>query len=406
MGPKVLWHSNAPWVGTGYGTQSALFGPLISERAGYRVAFSAFHGLRGSRLAWAGGHEGRSYHVYPGGRDPYGNDVLGSHAKHWFAGEGGLVFVLTDPWVLNPAICAKLPTVAWVPVDHDPLMPRTRDWLLRSDAVPLAMSRFGQRMMAEAGVENPLYAPHGFDPLLFHPVDEERRALIREAIGVPEGSFLVGMVAANKGVPSRKCFAEAIAAFAELKRQRPDSVLFLHTRLEDAEGEDIPALCRACGVYPLTSNAYGHSLGFPAAVVAELLQAFDVTLNPSMGEGFGVPLAESQACGTPCITTNWSASPEVAPVAAGNWSVGGQRTWTPFESWQLRPSIEELVGALVEAHDDTEDERLGRRTRVAAWAKSEYSADAVCDEHLVPALREAERRLSFRDEIMVKHPVQ
>jgi glycosyltransferase involved in cell wall biosynthesis len=37
---------------------------------------------------------------------------------------------------------------------------------------------------------------------------------------------------------------------------------------------------------------------------------------PSFGEGFGLPLVEAMACGTPIITANLTAMPEVAKDAA------------------------------------------------------------------------------------------
>lgn len=43
----------------------------------------------------------------------------------------------------------------------------------------------------------------------------------------------------------------------------------------------------------------------------ELMQGADAFILPSIHEGFGMPLAESMACGVPCITSNIHAPPEV-----------------------------------------------------------------------------------------------
>lgn len=390
-GTPILWHSNAPWVGTGYGTQTALFGPLIAERLGLDVAFSAFYGLKGSRLGWRS-PSGRDYIVYPGGRDIHGNDVLGAHAKHWFAGRGGMVLALTDPWVLHHEICMALPMLAWTPVDHDPLMPRTHGWLAKTGAQPIAMSLFGKRIMEEAGHE-PLYVPHGFDPNIFQPGDRDSA---RTVLGLPSDAFVVGMVAANKGAPSRKGFAQALDAFAQFKlRVGNDAILYLHTQLEPPDGENLPSMCESLKLRPFVAEQYGLELGPPVKVVATTMRAFDVLLNPSWGEGFGVPLIEAQACGTPCITTDFSSMPEVAPVAAGNWAVSGQRTWTGFESWQQTPNTEELVEALVEAYEESAKARLARRKSVAKWALDSYSANEVTDRYWDPALQEASARINW-----------
>ena len=47
-----------------------------------RVAISAFWGLYGPTMDW------ECIQVYPAGVDPFGNDVLTSHALHWFDGNG------------------------------------------------------------------------------------------------------------------------------------------------------------------------------------------------------------------------------------------------------------------------------------------------------------------------------
>lgn len=397
---SILWHSNAPWVGTGYGAQTALFGPRVAEQLGYRLAFSAFYGLKGNRLAWAS-KTGHQYVVYPGGwKHAYGNDVIGAHSKHWFGASGkGVVILLTDPWVLDARICSKLPMLAWVPVDHDPLMPLTHNWLAKSGAIPVAMSRFGEEKLLDAGYVDTKYVPHGFDPAVFHQLD---RKVARQAMGISTDRFVVGMVAANKGKPGRKSFSQAIAAFAAFKEIYPDSLLYLHTPLEDGDGENIPAMCDQAGVRPMFTDQYGLALGFPASGVSVLMNAFDVLLNPAMGEGFGVPLIEAQACGTPCITTNFSAMPEVAPVDAGNWSVGGQKVFTGFDSYQVTPDIEEIVVSLTKAHDESEKDRLKRRASVAAHA-SAYEADKITQEFWKPVLEQSLEELSWRSARMVTY---
>lgn len=394
----ILFHSNAPWVGTGYGTQSALFAPLLAEQLEHRVAFSAFYGLRGARLSWESA-AGKPYVVYPGGRNAYGNDVLGAHSRHWFEGDPGIVIALTDPWVLDWRVCAQLPLASWVPIDHDPIMPRTDEWFARAGAIPIAMSRFGERMLAEAGRES-VYVPHGFDPKQFSPLKD--RDKVREALGMPKDAFIVGMVAANKGFPSRKGFSMAISAFAKFKESHPDAVLYLHTQLEEPDGENIPALCDAVKVRPMTSDPYGLALGAPTAHVGALMNAFDVLLNPSWGEGFGVPLIEAQACGTPCISTNFSSMPEVAPAEEGNWLIGGQKTWTPFDSWQMVADVDNILDALENAYDEPNAERILRRAHVAAFAHSEYTAEYVTETYWKPALEEIQAQLDWRSKRVVR----
>ncbi len=390
----ILWHSNAPWVGSGYGTQSALFAPRIAETLGYRLAFSAFWGLGGAKLGWVA-PSGTKYVVYPRGRDPHGNEVMGAHFKDWTGDNAGMFVLLSDPWVFDAKITAKLPAVAWIPIDHDPLIPLTKRWVEKSRAVPVAMSRFGQRVMSDAGIDS-LYVPHGFDPAIFHPTP---RSIPRKAIKIPESAFVVGIVAANQGVPSRKCWPEMVRAFSIFKERHDDALLYIHSSLQPGRGGvDLTRLCQAHRVHPLASPQYHYATHFPDKAVAGLYNAFDVLLSTSAGEGFGVPMIESQACGTPVITTNFSACPEVAPVEKGNWNVGGQEFWTNFESYQIRPNVEEIVEALESAYSDSEKEREDRRISVAYYAGSEYTADHITETYWKPVLEEARVRLRFRDQ--------
>jgi len=121
-----------------------------------------------------------------------------------------------------------------------------------------------------------------------------------------------------------------------------------------------------------------------------------VLLGPASGEGFGVPLIEAQACGTPCLTTDFSAMPEVAPVSAGNWTVGGQLEWTGFNSWQMTPSIEELVDRLEQAYNDSEAERNARRESVYYHAQENYRADVVVEQHWKPTLEHVRAEFAWR----------
>ena len=77
--------------------------------------------------------------------------------------------------------------------------------------------------------------------------------------------------------------------------------------------------------------------------MADLYSSFDVLLNPAMGEGFGLPVLEAQACGVPAIVTDFTAMSE---VCGAGWKVGYDRVRTPMRSWQAWPKVDEIVAAL------------------------------------------------------------
>jgi glycosyltransferase involved in cell wall biosynthesis len=119
----------------------------------------------------------------------------------------------------------------------------------------------------------------------------------------------------------------------------------------------------------------------PRDVVAHLYPAFDVLLNPSMGEGFGIPILEAQACGVPVIASDHSA---MAELAQAGWLVSGDRWWDALqESFMICPAVGSIVAALEAAYERREDQEL--RDFAVEFAR-QYDADRVAIEYWEPAL--------------------
>ena len=70
------------------------------------------------------------------------------------------------------------------------------------------------------------------------------------------------------------------------------------------------------------SDQYGIITGrIQPQNLAALYGAADVLTATSHAEGFGLPIIEAQACGTPVITTNFSSMPE---LTGAGWTVEGE----------------------------------------------------------------------------------
>ena len=387
---KLLWHSNAPWAPTGYGQQTALFAPLLAQN--YEVGLSSFYGLEGASIKW---HE---LPVFPGVGGEFGNGPLPEHAARFFGGlRGGIVLTLMDVWVLDPKMARELNMVCWVPVDHKPAPPKVIEFFVQSDAVPIAMSRLGQ---LEIGRLDPLYCPHGVDCETYRPLPHIRKQLD----AFPKGAFVIGMVAANKGRPSRKGFSQGLQAFAQFSEHHDNAYLYLHTTLDPnyGQGENLPGLIEALGIsmervrisdqYRMMHNPYSHR------DMAKIYGTLDVLLNPAWGEGFGVPVLEAQACGTPAIVTDFSAMRE---VCAAGWHVEHAANWSALGSWQAIPQVDSIVDALEECHamSAAQRDKLARRARQHALG---YHSDLVYREHMLPALKIVEQRFDARQPVRIK----
>lgn len=386
---KLILHSNAPWAPTGYGQQTALFAPLLNEQ--YDLTLSANYGLEGAPIVWQG------IPVLPGLGQTHGNEAIPGHVTAMFdSPREGLVMTLYDVPPLDPKIFKRLNTACWVPVDHNPATPAQIAFFRASQAIPLALSRHAEAELAEF---DPIYVPHGVDTEVYKPTPSD----VRERMEVPKDAFLIGMVAANKGRPSRKCFQQALEAVRFFRKRHENVYVYIHTTLapEFAGGEDIPALAASLEIpeerfkYP---NQYSMIFSpVSAKLMAQLYTAFDVLLNPSMGEGFGLPVLEAQACGTPAVVTDFSAMSE---VCGAGWKVSGRSYWTGQHSWMCVPDVGEIIEALDDCYLLTEGRKRALSTQAVQHA-GQYAARMVFDEHMLPALKEVEERIGNQAPVKV-----
>lgn len=385
---KILWCSNASWAPTGYGVQTKLFLPRL-RKLGHQMAGHFFWGLQGGLI-----HDG-DIPLYPAGRHGFGQDVIVNHARHFGA---DIVISLMDAWVCAAdQYPSDIRFCPWYPVDMRPL-PAAVERQVRHAFQPIVFSRFGEQMSREAGLD-PLYVPHGVDCGSFKPVPRNEA---RAKIGFHPDKFIVGIVAANKGYPSRKCFPENIRAFAELARKHDDVQLHIHTQslLGEEQGMNIQELCQREGILDRCTFAdqYLMGLGFDDGYMAHLYSSFDVLNAVSMGEGFGVPTLEAQACGLRVIVGEWAASKE---LLGDGWGIPDERgncveVYTPIAGNQWLPHWEAIYERLEAAYAA----RTTEHSETARKFALPYDADNVAQFYWKPALETIERKLRGSSDLL------
>jgi glycosyltransferase involved in cell wall biosynthesis len=367
---RIAWYSNACHVSSGYGQQSA---QVVHQmvRDGHEAAIVANHGAQ-TLMNCTHGHP-----ILPEGLMRYSIDAAPENIKSWIGDQPGFGVVLFDLWPLTGIEAFKeLNLACWTPVDHQPLPPLVARFLAEGGHHAIAMSRFGEQELLKAGVprEEVTYIPHGIDTAVFN----DRGKGARAAMGLPEDCFLVVTNAANRGrIPIRKAFGEMADAMATFMRDRPDVYWMIHTEPQGlSEGVNLPRLMQATGVdsqrvrYP---NPIQFRNGIPQDAIASLYSAADVQLLTSMGEGFGIPAVESQACGTPVIVSDFSAQPEL--VGAHGKKVPVQRVWDEFQgSFFAIPNVAAIITSLQEVYEETKAGKVDRGAVAAEMHRYDQTA--------------------------------
>lgn len=373
---RIVWHSCAPWAPSGYGTQTAIWIKKLTEM-GHEVIVSSYWGLSGSPTQWNG------ITILPGFGQGYCSTSLGQHCR---AINPDLVITLGDVWVLDANVLQEIPVAHWLPADCRPMSTADRAVVDASGAQLIAMSRFGEEQFRNAGFD-PVYVPHGIDTSLFKPMDN--RKALRESIGIGEDDFLIGINGANNDA-IRKSLPEQFLAFARFYQRHPEALLALHSGVHQDGGQDLEALGENLGITDRIRvvDQYRYHGGLVAAEdIAEWYNAIDVLAACSFGEGFGLPIVEAQACGTPVITTAASSMPEVNELG---YQVEGEPFWNGVhKAWWKRPSISGIDAALEQAYDNRDKvDRQALRDFACG-----YDVHTVAEKYMGPAVDELVGRM-------------
>lgn len=377
---KIVWQSNAPWNGSGYGVQSALFIPRIAS-LGHEITISAPYSFGGAILEWEG------FKVLPSVRDVGGNDTIIPNHEFY---QADLTITLCDVFGLLRASkeLSQINIAHWFPVDCSPLGEADVTVLRNGGGIPIAMSGFGQKVLRNEGAD-PLLVPHGVDAAVFSPGDKEPyRDTIPQA---GPDTFIIGICAMNRD-PYRKGLHEQLMAFSQFHKRHPDSLLALHTLPVANPGLNLPGMAARMGigtavVYP---DQYIYDIGgISRESMAVWYRGLDVLSLCSYGEGFGLPLIEAQACGIPVITTDGSAMTELCGTG---WLVSGTPFWAAGAgAWWVRPDYTDIDEAYEAAWQAREDGKMPNKEARDFGAM--FDADRVFTQFWKPVMTELEERI-------------
>lgn len=154
--------------------------------------------------------------------------------------------------------------------------------------------------------------PHGVDTDLFKPgPPPSLGGELGGAAKMPEG-FVVGAVGANTYRKRFDRIFESFAHFCQMLDDQTDrAFLVVKTdRIVGLDGRDLQRLAARFGIADRTRLFEGE---WDAPRMAGLYRHFDVFVNLSEWEGFGIPVIEAMASGVPVLTHEVQGPGEILP---------------------------------------------------------------------------------------------
>lgn len=243
-------------------------------------------------------------------------------------------------------------TLFYFPFDSNEVYNGAKEVMETID-IRVAMSKFAQNLLKKQTGLDSHYIPHGVDPLIYRPLPKPVVDKVRKDNGW-DGKFVVGSIARNQ---SRKNLPALYKAFAEFSKDKKDVVLLMHCDPKDPQGTDLNDLANKLGIGDKV--VYGmqrFSLGVPEYRINLAYNTMDVHVLSTTGEGWGLPIVESMATGTPNICTDYTTAKEIigdrgirVPMAKGHPYIVGQ-----LNTDRALIDIDKLTKSLNQMYDNPE----------------------------------------------------
>ena len=171
---RLLWHSVAPWIRSGYGnTTNQVVSRLV--KYGFDVWVSAYYGVE------PGGVVPYQYPVLPSKAGPFGIDSASKFARQ-FNCDIGLLF--TDWWAFSD-FPKKLPRpILYGPMDHTNYGEEILQFTKMYSKI-ICLCKWQQEYLKNNGIESDVIY-HGVDTSVFKPMPKEE---CRKKFGIDMGLF-------------------------------------------------------------------------------------------------------------------------------------------------------------------------------------------------------------------------
>lgn len=262
------------------------------------------------------------------------------------------------------------------PVDGTPIHPNWVKAMGRADAA-LTISEFGVKGFRDQGVQVTLCRP-GVDLDTFYMLNEQERAAVRAKLGITPDTFVFGTFCQNQG---RKDIPDTLRIFFEFAKGYPSARLYFDTAPVSPVGWDIPAMCQQFGWDASKLIFREDAMRAGVTHIRERFNLMDVHAVLSHREGYGLPLAESMACGVATMAMDWCSGTEI--VGNGKGLLVNPIAYRSVSTWgnalDCYPDIDHAVSLLNRMAENPDERRLIARKGME-WARQhtwDHAADAV-----------------------------
>lgn len=153
--------------------------------------------------------------------------------------------------------------------------------------------------------------PNAYDRSLFN--QTVRRDLKRIAAALQQSGVRQPYLMTIGRIEKKKNTLGLVQAFARLKERQ--QFVKMQLLLVGASGFGADEVRSACEQFGIAADVVQPGW-LPEALIPSLMAGADAFVLPSLFEGFGIPVLEAMAVGTPVVCSNVTALPEVAGGAA------------------------------------------------------------------------------------------
>ena len=342
---KFLWHSVSPFTRSGYGTVTKnILDRLVDY--GYTPIMSAYYGVE------PGGIVPYKYPILPSKEGPFGVQSAAKYARQ-FNVDASILF--TDWWAFSdfPKLLPR--PILYGPMDMIGYSEEILNFTKMYNKI-VSLCKFQQNYLKSEGIESDMIY-HGVDINKFKPLNKFE---CRKKWSIPDDTFVFGTVAANSDKEYRKGWAYSIKALHYFLESNPDvdrkKIKWLcHTVPNDQRGMPLISMVHKFGLDDIVKfmDPSQGDVMIPEEELIQLYNCFDVHLLPSRREGFGLTIIESEACGVPNISHNFSSMTEL--IEGHGWlckSLGYDLNMetTPVNAETAAPDVYDLAEKIKDAY--------------------------------------------------------